>query len=1068
MTHSNGNLQFLEGGGEMGDLMRRKDWSETSLGVPDNWPQSLRTTLGILLHSGFPMVLFWGPDLICFYNDAFRPSLGKEGKHPLILGMKGEEAWSEIWTTIKPWIDDVIINNNAIWNEDLLVPIYRNGKIEDVYWTFSYSPAHDESGKAAGVFVAVVETTEKVNTLKKIEESERRFRAMADNIPNLAWMAYADGWIYWYNQKWFDYTGTTPQQMEGWGWQSVHDPAELPHVLERWKSSIASGEAFEMVFPLKGADGKFRQFLTRVLPVYDNDGKVSQWFGTNTDVTKQIETEQSLKESEERFRTMAEASDILIAVGDDTSNAIYFNKAWVELTGRPMEDLLKFGWVDLVHPDDKERYVNIYLSAFEKKIPFTGEFRIRNREGEYRWLLAKGPPLFRPDGTFAGYISSCVDITEQVNALKKVEESEQNLSNMVLEAPIGICLMDAPTRVSEIVNDSFIEIAGKPRESIIGKFYWETFSEARSYYEEALTGVVEKGQAYYANEVRLMLIRHGKEEIIYVTFVYAPLKDAEGKVKKVAVWVIENTQQVIARQKIEDAERKAMLAMNSAELGLYEIIYATDEMITDKRFKEIWDFDHDAPRQEYAAAIHPDDKSIREQAHKNSLITGQLDYQARIIWKDKSVHWVRVTGAVIYDEQNNPAKLIGVVQDVTNIILSQKKIEESERNLRNMILQAPVAMGIFRGENFVTEIANNTMFDLMGVPNGEAIIGHPVFEKLPEAKEQGLEQLLINVLTTGERYTANERLVYLPRNGKIEPVYVNFVYEPLNSVDGKVSGILAVAIDVTTQVIARQKIEEVVTERTKELVKANESLEKMNKELQSFAYISSHDLQEPLRKIQIFATQIVEKESGNLSEKGKDRFKRMQNAAERMQLLIEDLLIYSRTNNSEKKFETVSLITLIEEVKEDLQEEIQIKKGVIETKVNCVLKIIPFQFRQLLQNLLSNSLKFTRDNKPPNIKITCKKARGADLKYEKLVPDEDYFHIQVSDNGIGFESQYREKIFEVFQRLHTTETYPGTGIGLAIVKKIVENHYGEIKATGSPNDGATFDIYIPVREFATH
>ena len=224
-AYKTSNLNFIAGGGEMGNLTRAKDWSQTSLGDPDLWPQSLRTTLSILLHSSFPMVLFWGPDLNCFYNDAFRPSLGKDGKHPQILGMKGEEAWAEIWTTIKPWIDAVINESQAIWNEDLLVPIYRNGKIEDVYWTFSYSPVNDELGKPAGVFVAVVETTEKVNNNRKLGESENRFRAMADNIPNLAWMANAEGCIYWYNKKWYDYTGKTSAQMEGWGWQSVHDPA---------------------------------------------------------------------------------------------------------------------------------------------------------------------------------------------------------------------------------------------------------------------------------------------------------------------------------------------------------------------------------------------------------------------------------------------------------------------------------------------------------------------------------------------------------------------------------------------------------------------------------------------------------------------------------------------------------------------------------------------------------------------------------------------------------------------------------------------------------------------------
>src|SRR6478735_6740291 len=152
MSIKNSDHYFLRGGGEMGELIRAKDWSKTSLGDPADWPQSLRITLGILLKTKFPMFLWWGNELICFYNDAYRPSLGKDGKHPSILGMPAKEAWTEIWDIIKPLIDKVVYEEESIWFEDMLVPIYRNGKIEDVYWTFSYSPVPD-NGKVAGVLV---------------------------------------------------------------------------------------------------------------------------------------------------------------------------------------------------------------------------------------------------------------------------------------------------------------------------------------------------------------------------------------------------------------------------------------------------------------------------------------------------------------------------------------------------------------------------------------------------------------------------------------------------------------------------------------------------------------------------------------------------------------------------------------------------------------------------------------------------------------------------------------------------------------------------------------------------
>ncbi len=146
---------------------------------------------------------------------------------------------------------------------------------------------------------------------------------------------------------------------------------------------------------------------------------------------KSTRAEHQLKESEERFRTMADNTDILIAVADETSDAVYFNKAWVDLTGRKMEDLLRFGWADLVHPDDRETYINTYLNGFAKQEPFTGEFRILNKDGGYTWLLARNPPRIRPDGSFAGYISSCIDITARKLTEEAMKKQEKLLEKLV-------------------------------------------------------------------------------------------------------------------------------------------------------------------------------------------------------------------------------------------------------------------------------------------------------------------------------------------------------------------------------------------------------------------------------------------------------------------------------------------------------------------------------------------------------------------------------------------------------------------------------------------------------------
>ena len=246
-----------------------------------------------------------------------------------------------------------------------------------------------------------------------------------------------------------------------------------------------------------------------------------------------------------------------------------------------------------------------------------------------------------------------------------------------------------------------------------------------------------------------------------------------------------------------------------------------------------------------------------------------------------------------------------------------------------------------------------------------------------------------------------------------------------------------------------------------DVAKRNEELEKTNKELESFTYISSHDLQEPLRKIQTFAARIITSEHGNLSAKGEDYLKRIQSAANRMQILIDDLLAYSRASKAEQKFEKTDLQTIVDEVKNDLKEILEEKDGTIETNELCEVRIIPFQFQQLLDNLISNAIKFTKPGQPPHITIRGRVIKSSTININQILPQEDYCHISISDNGIGFDPQYKDRIFELFQRLHSREEYEGTGLGLAIVKKIVDNHQGFITATSELNKGATFDIYIP-------
>lgn len=332
--------------------------------------------------------------------------------------------------------------------------------------------------------------------------------------------------------------------------------------------------------------------------------------------------------------------------------------------------------------------------------------------------------------------------------------------------------------------------------------------------------------------------------------------------------------------------------------------------------------------------------------------------------------------------------------------------------------------------DFEIKYANEPALEQLNMP-AEKVIGNTYLTVIPLAKEYGLWDRIIRVFNTGNSETYEVNSPASPER--------SFLVKYTRSADG----ITCTFIE-TTQQKKREK-----------------QLEKMNKELESFAYISSHDLQEPLRKIQTFATRIIEKDHQTLSPRGIDMFQRMQQAANRMQILINDLLAYSRSNTSGGKFEETNLKTIIDEVIEDLKDDIREKNAIVEATELGHAHVIPFQFRQMMHNLISNALKFSKSGITPHIIIKSSIQQGADLNMKELFPFSRYCHISITDNGIGFEQQYSERIFQLFQRLHDRESYQGTGIGLSIVKKIVDNHNGFITAESELGKGSAFDIYIP-------
>jgi len=352
---------------------------------------------------------------------------------------------------------------------------------------------------------------------------------------------------------------------------------------------------------------------------------------------------------------------------------------------------------------------------------------------------------------------------------------------------------------------------------------------------------------------------------------------------------------------------------------------------------------------------------------------------------------------------------------------------------------------------------------------------------LPGLFEGSAHRKLKRYIDAGFRSSQPGRPLELERQSPGQPLQVlTFTVAQFEN-SGAVEKVLILTIkDITEQVMERRKreslqkkytkeLENKIQERTIALQKANKLLAKkndelvdMNKELEAFTYASSHDLQEPLRKIQLFTERIINDENQNLNERGKKYLDFTLNTAGRMQSLIEDLLAFSRLQIADREFTRTELNAITKEVIDSFSEVIEENNATIEIDGECKADIIIFLYRQLMQNLISNALKFTKPDTPPHISIKYRIINGNEFEHEKLSSELEYCHITFSDNGIGFKEEYSDKIFEVFQRLHSRDKYPGTGIGLATVKKIVDIHNGTITVTSAVNKGTTFDIFIPV------
>ena len=292
---------------------------------------------------------------------------------------------------------------------------------------------------AQGVSVYFRDVTDEKRNQGMVRESEAQFRTLADSIPQLTWMADSTGYIFWYNRRWYEYTGMSPEQMQGWGWQSVHDPDVLPKVLESWRRSIDTGEPFDMVFPLRCADGSFRPFLTRVVPMRDSEGHIIRWFGTNTDISEQRVAENKLRSSRERLRAALEASSTGTFQWNILTNELDWDENLDRLFGLPPGETIRSleNFIELVHPQDRSEVVAQCARCARDGADFDLQFRVIWPDGTVHWLYDRGKTFCNEDGLASYMTGACVDISQRKEAESSLQE---RVRLAALGADVGVAL----------------------------------------------------------------------------------------------------------------------------------------------------------------------------------------------------------------------------------------------------------------------------------------------------------------------------------------------------------------------------------------------------------------------------------------------------------------------------------------------------------------------------------------------------------------------------------------------------------------------------------------------------
>jgi PAS domain S-box-containing protein len=766
---------------------------------------------------------------------------------------------------------------------------------------------------------------------------------------------------------------------------------------------------------------------------------------------------QTLRHEQERQRYFG-VSQNLLAVWDKQHQFILLNPAWQRTLGYEQHELMSMRVENLIYPPDREAML-LQLQKLENGEDISGyEARMLTKSGDLRWFswwISTLPEAGSSYYAAAHNITSIKEAEAEMQTLNEALVEEQQRLQQVIRSVPGIVWESRGNPFDDsyevyFVSDYIEQMLGyTAAESYEIPNFWVNIlhSDDRNHAIQQVNNLMARG-GQGSIEFR-WITKDGRE--IWCLSRISVIVDDDGKpvarsgvtIDITPIKLAEAEMQALNEQVLRERERLQHVINN-----VPGIVWETYGSRQNANFRSEFISDYVEPMLGYSVSevrndenfwydiIHPDDReNIVQRVREIARDGGQGTVEYRWITKSGVIIWCLSRLSVIYDEAGNPIGQSGVTIDITPM----KEAEQARARLAAIVESSQDAIightvdGIITSWNYgAEEMYGYKADDIIG-QSIEKLWYHPPADKL---------QTLQTALLAGEYFERNDTR-HVRKDGTI--FAVAFTTSSVRDSAGQLMGASTIAHDITPQ----KQAEEELRNYAAKLVQSNKSLEE-------FAYIASHDLQEPLRKIQAFGDRLVTRYTTVLDETGQDYLRRMQDAAGRMRNLINDLLTFSRLTSHPKDFEKVDLNVVLKSVVSDLERRLQETHGKIIVGDLTSLDAASSQMYQLFQNLLSNSLKYCRDGVPPLIEVS-----GEHITFAPGI--EPAYRITIKDNGIGFDNKYNEKIFDLFERLHTRTEYDGTGIGLAICRKIVEQHNGTISATGLLGEGATFTIVLPLK-----